>query len=127
MLDRRGFLQLFGVGAAVVPLVGGLPKMEAAGKLIEIPKLTVEPVSKMPSESMLELLGHELVRLQVNFTLKGGKTVSLQANSFVTEQSFRSVDVTSCESPFVHRIPGPRRIEWNLKGVLSDEPVTVIG
>lgn len=39
MADRRDFLKLFGAGAAIVPIIGGLPKMEAEAKLVQVPTI----------------------------------------------------------------------------------------
>jgi hypothetical protein len=41
-MNRRDILKLFGAGAAAVPLVGGVPQMEAVSKLIE--PAVVEPM-----------------------------------------------------------------------------------
>lgn len=40
-MNRRDVLKLFGVGAAVVPIVNGLPARDAEAKLIEVPKLEI--------------------------------------------------------------------------------------
>lgn len=39
MPDRRDFLKLFGVGTAIVPIIGGLPAFAAEAKLVEPPKV----------------------------------------------------------------------------------------
>jgi len=44
MTDRREFLKLFGVGCAIVPIIGGAPVIAAESTLIEVPKLI--PVEK---------------------------------------------------------------------------------
>lgn len=41
MLDRRGLLKLFGVGAVVAPVVNGIVVTEPAAKLITIPEVEI--------------------------------------------------------------------------------------
>ena len=49
-MKRRDLLQLFGVGAAVVPIIGGLPVPEAQASLIEVPKVKLfEPLDHLPT------------------------------------------------------------------------------
>lgn len=39
MLNRRDLLKKFGIGAAIVPIIGGVPEMEAKASLIEVPRV----------------------------------------------------------------------------------------
>jgi hypothetical protein len=47
-LNRRSLMKLFGVGATIVPIIGGAIEETAAAKLIEVPKIDLvsekEPV-----------------------------------------------------------------------------------
>lgn len=117
-MNRRGLLKLFGAGAAIVPLIGGVPEVASAAKLIEVPKL--EPIVS-PSEvvSLPPFNKSGKVGIVVTITEENGKRYQFSADTFVMETNVERVDVTDhtgYRSPFRSFIPGPSYLEWQLRG-----------
>lgn len=102
-MDRRELLKLFGVGAAVVPILGGVPVAAAESKLIEIPK--IEPVEELTIpqgpvdfSQFTKQLGYGVAPqlLKVKFTdSMTGREVLLVANTFVTTFSVERTPIKS--------------------------------
>lgn len=122
MQDRRGFLKLFGIGAAVVPVIGGMPAMDAEAKLIEVPKveLITDPASlQMPPAVMF---ADREAEITVLVKRKNGERFSFTANTFITEYRVSpGIELPTHGSRFVETIPGYRRISWEMRGELSGE------
>ncbi len=49
-LNRRDLLRFFGIGATIVPVIGGAAKTESLARLIEIPK--IEPVKAVTGDAL---------------------------------------------------------------------------
>jgi hypothetical protein len=67
MMDRRDLLKRFGIGAIIVPVVGGAAITSHAATLIEVPKVKpVELFASIPKELNLE----DVARVTITFTMK---------------------------------------------------------
>jgi hypothetical protein len=121
--NRRDLLKLFGIGATVVPLIGGTPEMDAPAKLIEVPKLEPVSIAATDPREILESLGkHEMI---VSFKSQDGRTTVFRADTFVTEYSIQApppisiTDVKSARPPSI--IPYLGSLQWELRGVLCGD------
>src|SRR5690242_9061186 len=99
-MNRRELLKLFGIGAAVVPIVGGAPQLAAESKLVTVPK--VEPVvtSVKTAQAPLGLREHPGPwRMQVTYRANG-QAYYFEADTFIDEISYSLMDVSSFDSPY---------------------------
>jgi len=95
-MDRRDFLRFFGAGAAVVPLVGGLPHSDAAGTL-------VQPANIIPFDPKVEVAN----QAQMEAMVKGGRMVC-------------TIDITQHKpSPSHFRYTGGSFVIWGDNGTLE--------
>ncbi len=119
MMDRRSLLKMFGAGAAVVPLIGGVPEVGAAAKLIEVPK--IEPIVS-PSEvfDLPPLNFGGKVGIVVTITEDNGKRYQFSADTFVIDTRIEQIDITdhSGRGMFRQFASGPSYLEWQLRGRL---------
>ncbi len=121
-MQRRDLLKLFGVGATIVPVIGGVPELEAPAKLIELPSL--EPVKLAPWSGVASIpkglpqKGYITVDF---FDQQQGHHWRIRANSLVISSRASVIDVTSSiNSPYREFMPDPEpTIEWELKGVCT--------
>ncbi len=124
MTDRREFLKLFGVGCAVVPIIGGAPVAAAESRLIEIPKLIpVEQPSMAGSADGVRFMSGPL---GITVTLddpSDGKRVTLHGKTFV--MSIQN-EIGDCRS-WHDRVPFAQIVKkqiatWRMEGqLLPDE------
>ena len=116
-MNRRDLLKLFGIGASVVPIVGGSPQLAAESRLIETPK--VEPIIEatqipfMPDELLTAKKGQIQVALKAN-----GHAYWFNADTFFLEAVRGFTDVSSrFGSPeFLPSSYG--RMQWTMTGEL---------
>lgn len=84
MNNRRDFLKLFGVGAAVAPVIAGLPLLDHQAKLIETPNIDVQPVERMPHKDLLDMFAQlSKVRIQINISDERGRIVTYQSPGYL--------------------------------------------
>lgn len=70
-MQRRDLLKLFGIGASIAPIVNGMPRIEAAANLIELPK--VEPVSlesAMPNGAINDFLNSHARECDIRVSIR---------------------------------------------------------
>jgi hypothetical protein len=116
-MQRRDFLKYFGVGASVVPLIGGLPKSDVVAKLIEVPKADVQIVPRLPDRDTLNLLqSRAKLRMQVTFIDPDGRRMQFDAHTFIREWSVEQIDISSLGDPFQTFIPCTTGLLWTMKG-----------
>lgn len=96
-MNRRKLLQLFGVGATVVPIIGGAASLDTPAKLIEVPKLDLLPPLPMPSLSLGE---------DVRITIETGNRTYRAFGLLETISRPALIDVTSHQDPHHTFIPG---------------------
>lgn len=120
MNDGREFLKLFGVGCAVVPIIGGAPVIAAESKLIEVPKLL--PVEKSTWAGNFEgPVGDVLMRgaMGVTVTLDtiDGKRITMQGKTFVLSFGSAIKDLRSRDSRFIQaQYLTERTATWKFEG-----------
>ena len=123
--NRRDILKLFGVGAAVVPLVEGKPLVEAPAQLVTVPEVKIlEPPAPLVTgaQAMSNMFCQgEDVTMHVRFTSKDG-VVDFAARTFITRMDTHLVDVTAHGGPR-RAIPARGLIEWELRGQLLEVTV----
>lgn len=126
-MNRRDILKLFGVGASVVPVIGGAPHLAAESKLIETPK--VEPIIQPSFDGNrvpFDLLNIRQGEIQASVRANG-QTYWFTAHTFFTESSVSTVDVSIFGGPREF-LPARYDLGWTLKGKLvgaSKDPYTV--
>jgi hypothetical protein len=117
-MERRDFFKLFGAGATIVPLIGGVPEVAVPAKLIEVPK--IEPVQYPALETKgIPLASHDPCAITVTITTPDGKTYRMSAKTFVAK-----VDVSSIPYGWgdVHQMIVPcHNVSWNMEGVFTGE------
>jgi hypothetical protein len=114
---RRDFLKLFGVGAAIVPVIGSTPKMEAKARLIEEPKIELDVTGDV------EAAIQETRSFQVLIIIAGedGRQCRVKLRSTL-ESSPKSM-----RAPIPGLSMEPNSNEWTLKGRYLEEPVISLG
>src|SRR5262245_12179724 len=99
-MNRRDILKLFGIGATVVPVLEGIPKVESPAKLVEVPKLDiVEPEKPLlfgPSAMTRMFERGELVDMHIRFSTADG-VVDFYAKTWLTKINavLSHIDVTA--------------------------------
>jgi|ERR1017187_3743076 hypothetical protein len=122
-MERRDFLKYFGIGATVVPVVGGVLVPAVTAKLIEEPKADVQIAPTMPPDRILEMLQNRTVhQMQVIFSDQNGQRLTFAAETFITEYKTQPIEITSYGSQFREFVPGLYSLEWELKGVVTHAP-----
>lgn len=111
-MDRRDFLRFFGVGAAVVPIVGGMPHSDAAAVLVETPK--IEPYTpKVKEASVAEMNGLTNGQLRVDIDITQVKPFPAHfhydGGSFVIWADRGTIEVTAMKGGIDSAGPG----RWN--------------
>lgn len=119
IFNRRDLLKAFGVGATVVPVIGGVPEIATPAKLIEVPKL--EPVTLEKSSG--PFLGGERCAITVDIVTETGKHFRFEAESFDVSVSRRMIDVTDYRSrdPYPRMAPGPFAGMFTLSGTFDGD------
>jgi hypothetical protein len=86
MIDRRELLKLFGVGAAVVPIVGGAPLAAAEARLVEPAKVELHDNLDVLGAEDARLYGSSgKYRLTARFSQPGRKPAVFEADTYVFE------------------------------------------
>jgi hypothetical protein len=117
-MNRRDLLKLFGVGAAVVPIVGGAPQLAAEATLVTAPQVRPLIVPSTSSEPF-DLLRTLIPKSQIQVVIKAnGTAYYFAAETFVTEARAELVDVASWDTPYAREwLPDrSQEIMWQLKG-----------
>jgi hypothetical protein len=123
-MQRRDFLKYFGVGASVVPLIGGLPQSDVVAKLIEEPKADVKLVPQMPHRQMLDLLGSwDKFHMQVNFVTDDGRALSFRCQTFIAKWALGPADVSVFDNVYLDRFQPYSGVKWQLEGEVVNQPV----
>lgn len=130
-LNRRDLLRFFGIGATIVPVIGGAAKLDSPARLIEEAK--VEPAERfspeMDAESLLTSLFIQRQIFQVTvegpfFGHANGRDEPRRgrfyARSFLVEMQQDLIDIDS-RSGYREFVPGLRSGEWSLKGCMMPE------
>lgn len=121
-MERRGFLKLFGVGATIVPLVAGMPKTDAAAKLVEVPKVNLEVAQSIPGTApwfpMRPFINREKLFMQVCFMDADGNISTWNADTFL--MSVERADVPNIGGSYRQLMAMPP-INWEMKGRFSGE------
>ena len=113
MNNRRDFLKWFGIGAAIAPVVAGVPIMEAESTIIKAP--TVEPVKFEPATVMPQaFMGSEPVEMIVTFSGADGKRQVFKCNTFITSTRLE---------PFIAGNSSVSQViaRWTMEGTLLSE------
>jgi hypothetical protein len=66
--SRRDLLKFFGVGATVIPVIGGAPEPDAAARLIEVPKVELITAATIPEPFDLA----NVQEISITFRLRDG-------------------------------------------------------
>lgn len=117
MESRRDFLKLFGVGAAIVPIIGGVPSLAAEAKIISPPK--VELVDDLTTFGEIE--GKTLKPGQYGITVimedANGKRSVIHGKTFLFNVGVETRDVHSRFNKSLRmKVIERERVTWNLSG-----------
>lgn len=122
-MQRRDFLKYFGVGASVVPLIGGLPQSDVVAKLIEEPKADIQIVSRMPHFEALEMFASlDKLDMHVSFISPHGRRVSFRAHTFIKKWSVGTYPIRRFGSPYTEFSPEYSELSWELEGQIIGTP-----
>ena len=120
--NRRELLNLFGIGASIVPIIGGLPKAEAAARLLEVPKVELAPLSE--GDALISSFFQNRRQVfEVDVIIReNGWRIRFQARTFLVKAER---EVVACSSPWdiPSRVfsPGTTSSEWALTGACIGE------
>ncbi len=116
-MNRRELLKYFTAGASIIPVVGGMPKMEAAANLIEVPKIEV-PRRVEVVEAISNLWVMDTGGCEISVTIKkDGRVFNMEGRSFITRMVAREsirVGQFVCGDQI--------QMEWELDGVMTGAP-----
>jgi|ERR1051326_3485173 hypothetical protein len=117
MIDRRELLKLFGVGTAVLPIIGGVPQLAAEATLIDVPKLQIPTHSELSGYSNLDAYKGSVAEGQYVLTVMieypSGERSSFHAKSFNLNFSYGNASHGYHANEV---LLGPKIITWELKG-----------
>lgn len=125
-LNRRDLLKFFGIGATIIPVIGGAPRIESPARLIEEAK--IEPAAALSAEMDAEpLLASLFLQRQIfQVTVEGPfpfdgppHRCRFYARLFLAEIQRDLMDIGSGYRKKV--IPGIQSGEWILKGCMIPE------
>ena len=120
MHSRRDLLKFFGIGATIVPVIGGMPELAAPAKLIAEPVLEAVTLVK-PGEVFGRLNnGPEDARITIEIVNPSGRWV-FSARTLVLSGDAPPVEIPT-RGPWREFIPGPAHFEWAFKGALIGHP-----
>lgn len=122
-MNRRDLLKLFGVGSAIVPVIGGVPEVQAKALLVDLPHIIAAPAPQIIKPgSWSELMGGYDVWLTAR-EQKTGHVMTMRCSAFLMNAQIEVVDVTSLGSSrgFREFKPGPLHLTFEATG----EPIVV--
>ncbi len=123
-LNRRDLLKFFGIGATIVPVIGGAVKTELPARLIEVPK--VEPAAAIERDDLLE---HLFIQRKIFRVIVEGefgtqpRRTRFYARSFLTHFDQEAIDITAPGEQYRRFMPGWQSAEWTLRGCCLGEQV----
>jgi hypothetical protein len=120
MSDRREFLKMFGVGAAIVPIIGGLPQLAAEAKLIETPRVEiVESLSTLGTirQNGFGMAGKYGITIIID-NIDGKRLVVMSADTYFTEVKIETMDIHSDRHTHYPQrvVTGRNTFEYEIKG-----------
>lgn len=114
-MNRRDIIKLFGVGATIVPVIGGVPEIAAPAKLIVEP--TIEPVVLAKASEISPftnvIIGDNKVNVTVDL-VQNGSHYRFQADSFIVEFSRQVVNHDLGNG---HALLSQWGTNWTLRGI----------
>jgi len=127
MNNRRDLLKMFGIGATIIPLIGGVPEVSAPAELIAMPEIKpLEIVRHADAGQLAEEAFRSRAKLRmtiVTFEDQSGRRFQFAADTYIQEMKATFVDVTVYGSPYRQYVHGPYRgIDWQLQGTLIEKP-----
>ena len=127
--SRRDLLKFFGVGATIVPLIGGVPKTEAPAELIAVPEIQPLILPEQLDVGWKDIHAFEtavlgnagLAEIEVHIRTRDKRVWHFKANTFVSKTNTQVIDVTNCESrgPWRDKPFGLSEIRWTMEGVCT--------
>lgn len=124
MSDRRDFLKLFGVGAMVVPIIGGVPAAFAESKLLDAPRVELAEPSMVGDVKSFDPFLNAKSAITIIMDHEDGKRITLSAGHILMEftnevKEFRD---GTFRNNVRHVLSLPRKIRWKASGeFLQDE------
>ena len=119
-MNRRDLLKYFGIGASVIPIVGGMPVPGAEAKLIAVPR--VEPVAlaeNHPANDQLWKLLESKSEMLCYFRTPDGHTWTFEASAFVMRLETKWSDLAGFGRYYPSALPDRSECVWRLEGVLN--------
>lgn len=118
MNSRREFLKLFGVGAAIVPIIGGVPIATAEAKIVEPPKVEIAKNFSLMGEVSAANFGaigqHGII---VIFERPDGTRSVLTAKTFVTSIDQTIKEIRGRDSRFPQDFAfNDKKLHWKMEG-----------
>jgi len=128
--SRRDLLKFFGVGTAIVPLIGGVPKTEAPAELIAVPEIQPLILPEQLDVGWKDIHAFEtavlgnggMAEIEVHIRTRDKRVWHFRANTFVSKTSTQVMDVTSFDDvrgPWRKQLAGLPEIRWTMEGVCT--------
>lgn len=115
-LNRRDLLKFFGIGATIVPVLGGAPRLEMPAKLIAEPVL--DPVQIATSTTGILKTGDRMLVTFDYLNLDNGTRWRFECPSVIVESRCNMIDVTNhTDYPFRRLVKGGIDTEWSIRGI----------
>jgi len=114
-MNRRDILKLFGVGAAVVPVVGGVPVSAAQSLIVKPPEIEIPPEPKIVPPFECPAPG----AYECTLFMRERRTATvyrMECQAFMMESRMSQVDVTDYSGQFRSYIPGPVDVSFKATG-----------
>ncbi len=113
MMDRREILKRFGIGAVIVPVIGGAAVTNSAVELIEVPKVRpVELFRELPKPLDLS----KITKVTVTCQFADGKTRTMEADNLFCNGHIEPSDRLDLFIQFSDRIASPARTIGEIYG-----------
>jgi len=123
--NRRDLLKFFGVGATIVPVLGGVPKIEAPARLIEEARIQPVELATIQDLPRKEFFNRELMDITVDM-VTARDHYRFQAHTFITNMNHELIEVPG-PGAYRHYLPGYREVRWSMTGFcMADSSCTKI-
>ncbi len=115
-INRRDLLKYFGVGSAIVPIIGGAPAFEAEAKLIKPAEVEIP---ETPASSQIDnMLPVYPLRAKITVTFPNGARYDYESEDVKFE--CERIDITAIGDGFRRYIPGAIKMSATVHPAVVD-------
>jgi hypothetical protein len=115
MTNRRGFLGIFGAGAMIAPIIGGVPDTDQRALIVTPPTVEIPERPKIEAFSTMPDFGRECA-VTVFIRNQNESVMRLDCSAIVTDYEIQRADITSSGRGFREYIPVRASVGFHVTG-----------